>query len=84
MFVIRGQCILNNVTKDTSCSLFKQRNKCLWKEELFVLWGGDLYCFLLHFIYWKEKINTTKFMLSAGARSKCSHYYNLGEREANP
>lgn len=51
MFVIRGQCILNNVTKDTSCSLFKQRNKCLWKEELFVLGGGDLYCFLLHFIY---------------------------------
>lgn len=50
MFVIRGQCILNNVTKDTSCSLFKQRNKCLWKEELFVL-GGGTYTVFFYILY---------------------------------
>lgn len=38
MFVTKGQCILN-VTTDTSFSLFKQRNKFLWKKELFVLQG---------------------------------------------
>lgn len=55
MFVIRGQCILNNVTKDTSCSLFKQRNKCLWKEELFVLWGGGLILFSFTFYILKRE-----------------------------
>lgn len=37
MFVIRGCCILNTVTKDFSFSWFKQRSKFPWKELLYVL-----------------------------------------------
>lgn len=38
MFLVRGHCIWHNVPKDTRFSLFKQRNKFLWKKELlFVL-----------------------------------------------
>lgn len=59
MFVVRGQCIINNGTKDTHFSLFKQRNKFLWKKKLlFVLQGGlILFSFIFYMLKRENKYN---------------------------